>query len=400
MQIKFVDLAAQNREIIGRVERELEDIHSRSAYVGGAQVNSFENEFAQFVGTSHAVGVGSGTDALRLALLALGAGPGDEVLTVPMTFIATAAAIAQTGARPVFIDIDPDTCNMNVAALRRYLEAGRFNTPNGPRAIVPVHLYGLPAAMIELAEVARRHALKIVEDACQAHGARVNTPSGWVNAGSIGDMGCFSFYPGKNLGAWGEAGAVVTNNPDLAERINRLRDHGRTSHYAHQECGYNARLDAIQAAVLRAKLEKLHGWNLRRRHLAGIYRQALAGSSLRPISEPEGMESCYHLFVVRSEKRDRIREALLTKQIECGIHYPVPLHLQPAFKALGYRAGDFPVAERAAGTVISLPMHPHLSDDDVHRIAKVAIEAAQRNRKSFAAEHSNLQTTCSLSPRT
>lgn len=361
MKVKFLDLAAQNREIHDRVIREFAAIHERTAYIGGAAVEDFEREFGEFLGVRHVVGVGSGTDALRLALLAAGIGPGDEVITVPMTFIATVAAIVQTGAQPVFVDIERDSCNISVARLEHYLGRGLWKVPNGPRAILPVHLYGLPAPMGKLRELAARYGLRLIEDACQAHGARVKVAERWMKAGAAGDAGCFSFYPGKNLGGWGEGGAFATNDDAMAAAVARLRDHGRASHSTHDALGYNARLDALQAAVLRAKLERLAEWNDRRRTLAARYRELLSRCDLILPHEPEGTESCYHLFVVRSPKRDAIRQLLLREEIECGIHYPVPLHLQPACGHLGYRIGDFPVSEEVASTVLSLPMHPHLS---------------------------------------
>jgi dTDP-4-amino-4,6-dideoxygalactose transaminase len=370
MPIKFLDLAAQNAEIRSRVDDEYERIHSTTSYIGGPQVAEFEARFAQYVGAKCAVGVGSGTDALRLALLAAGIGPGDEVITTPMTFIATAEAILQTGAAPVFVDIDPDTATISVEAVRRYLEAGAFKAPNGPRAIVPVHLYGLPAAMEPLLELAGRYQLAVIEDACQAHGARIHCGGGWKRAGALGTIGCFSFYPGKNLGAWGEAGAIVTDNQELAARVNLLRDHGRQSHYLHSDSGYNARLDTMQAAVLLAKLERLEEWNSRRRAIARRYCELLSGTGVQTPIEPEGAESCYHLFVIRSPQRDQIKEALTKAEIGCGIHYPVPLHLQPACAGLGYRQGDFPASERLADSVLSLPMHPHLTEREICAVAE------------------------------
>ena len=369
MPIKFLDLAAQNREIMPQVERGFEEIHEKTSYVGGPQVEAFENEFAAFLGARHVVSVASGTDALRLSLLALGIGAGDEVITTPMTFIATAEAIVQTGARPAFVDIDPNTGNLSVPDISRYLERGRFTTPNGPRAILPVHLYGLPAPMIELRDLAEACNLKVIEDACQAHGARIHHQGQSLNAGTIGTAGCFSFYPGKNLGAWGEGGAISTNDEELAAQVRTLRDHGRLSHYAHSAYGYNARLDTLQAAVLRPKLERLEEWNAQRRRLAALYREMLPADGLTLLSEPEGTESCYHLFVIRSDRRDAIRTALLQNQIECGIHYPVPLHLQPACRDLGYLQGDFPHAEKFADTVLSLPMHPFLTEREVKAVS-------------------------------
>jgi dTDP-4-amino-4,6-dideoxygalactose transaminase len=399
--IKFVDLAAQNAEIHDDVERSFARIHAQTAYIGGPAVRQFEEEFAAFLGVRHTVGVNSGTDALRLVLLALGVGPGDEVITTPMTFIATVEAIVQVGARPVFVDIDPQTCNLSVAAIRHYLEAGRFSTVNRPRVIMPVHLYGMPAAMGPITELAHEFGLRVVEDACQAHGARVVVERRWFHAGTVGVAGCFSFYPGKNLGTWGEAGAVATNDDELAEQVALLRDHGRISRYAHQTYGYNARLDAVQAAVLSAKLKRLEGWNARRREIADVYRELLSKAPL-PLwlpTEPADVESVYHLFVVRSPRRDALRSALLANEIECGIHYPVPLHIQPACRALGYRAGDFPESERVADAVLSLPMHPHLKQTELERVAQVVMHALMSDQSMFAGELYDHRAACLPPPR-
>jgi dTDP-4-amino-4,6-dideoxygalactose transaminase len=398
MQIKFADLVSQTAEIRERVERELVKIHLTASYVGGAQVKNFEDEFAAYLGVRHVISVANGTDALRLSLLAIGVGPGSEVLTTPMTFIATAAAIRQTGARPTLVDIDPETCNIDPNALRRYLVERRRRSPHGLRAIVPVHLYGLPAAMREIQQIAIEFGLRIVEDACQAHGASFHDGQRWRYAGTLGAAGCFSFYPGKNLGAWGDGGAVATDSDELAERVRLLRDHGRLSHYAHQDYGYNSRLDAIQAAVLRAKLERLADWNRRRREIAELYRELLDGANLVLPAEPEGSASAYHLFAIRSRRRDAIRQALLGGNIECGIHYPVPLHLQPACRDLGYRPGDFPVSERVADTELSLPMHPHLTDAEVRRVAETVIAAIRKPPTMFAGGHRRNPAVSALPP--
>jgi dTDP-4-amino-4,6-dideoxygalactose transaminase len=363
-------------------------IHSSTGYVGGDQVEAFEREFAEFLGVKRVIGVANGTDALRLALLALGIGPGDEVITVPMTFIATAASIVQTGARPRFVDIDPDSGNMSPRALRGLLESLPRNERRAVRAIVPVHLYGLPAPMVELKEIAAEFDLKVVEDACQAHGARVRTADGMAMAGTIGDAGCFSFYPSKNLGAWGDGGAVATNDDEVARRVAILANHGRLSHFAHEICGYNSRLDSIQAAVLRAKLEKLAEWNERRRVIALAYRELLAALDVQPIIEPEGTQSCFHLFVIRSTRRDAIRNALLQNDIQCGIHYPVPLHLQPALSYLGYRSGDFPSSEALADSTLSLPMHPHLNGLETLRTVETVATALMPSRERFTVQRS------------
>ncbi len=375
MAIKFLDLGAQDREIADRVGREFAALHATTSYVGGPAVAAFEREFASYLGVANVVGVSSGTDALRLALLALGIGPGDGVITVPMTFIATAEAIVQTGALPEFVDVDPLTCNMSPQALLRYLEAGRFRSPNGPRAIIPVDLYGLPCAIDQIMAIARRFKLVVVEDACQAHGAAVLTDRRWVKAGSRADAACFSFYPGKNLGAWGEGGAVALRDDRAAAVIARLRDHGRLSHYSHDMYGYNARLDTLQAGVLRAKLEHLDAWNRRRRDIAAHYGELLASSGLELPVEPAGFISCYHLFTIQSSRREALRAALAAADIGNGIHYPLPLHLQPACAGLGYRVGDFPVTEQIAQTTLSLPMHPHLTANEVETVAAVVNSA-------------------------
>ena len=373
MKVKFVDLEAQNAEIRAEAEALIEQIHSTTSYVGGQQVSSFERAFAEYIGVKHVIGISSGTDALRLSLVALGVRPGDLVITTPMTFIATIAAIVQAGARPVFVDVDPVTGNICTASVASYLKNHRRESI---RAILPVDLYGLQAPLPELRDIAAAYGLKLIEDACQAHGASILIDGSWKMAGAgTADAACFSFYPGKNLGAWGEGGAVATNDDELAESISRLRDHGRTSHYTHDLLGYNARLDTLQAAVLSAKLRRLPEWNQSRRQIAGLYRELLAETSLELPDEPEGFRSCYHLYVVRTRHRDALREALGAAGIACGIHYPIPLHLQPACKFLGYRRGDFPYAERLADTALSIPMHPHLSVGQVEYVADVIRQA-------------------------
>jgi dTDP-4-amino-4,6-dideoxygalactose transaminase len=295
-----------------------------------------------------------------------------------MTFIATLATIVQTGASPVFVDIDPVTRNICPWSVARYLK----NHQGEPiRAILPVDLYGLPAPLQELRELAEEHGLKLVEDACQAHGAGIRIHKDWKMAGgSLADAACFSFYPGKNLGGWGEGGAVATDNDELAETVLCMRDHGRTSHYTHDLLGYNARLDALQAGVLSAKLRRLPEWNRRRRQFAELYGELLLGADLDLPYEPDGYHSCYHLYVVQTQRRDKLLDALGKADIACGIHYPVPLHLQPACKFLGYRRGDFPCAERLADTAVSLPLHPHLSVAEVEYVADVILRAIPREK--------------------
>jgi dTDP-4-amino-4,6-dideoxygalactose transaminase len=361
----FVDLAAQHAEIRDSLLPEFERLLATGAFIGGEPVARFEAAFAAYCGVPHAIGVANGTDALHLALRALGVGPGDEVITVANTFVATVGAIAQAGARPVLVDPHPDTLLMDAAALDAVV------TP-ATRAVIPVHLYGRLVEMEPVARWCASRGVTLVEDAAQAHGAG----GGGRRAGAFGDAAGFSFYPAKNLGAAGDAGAVVTGRLDVAERLRRLRDHGQTERYHHAVIGVNSRLDALQAAVLAAKLPRLDAWNERRRALAAVYHERLAKvAGVEPIAPPaDPARHVYHLFVVRAAERDRLRAALAARGIETGLHYPVPVHLQPAWRHLGHREGDFPVAETAARSVLSLPMYPHLDEDAVHRVCD-AVEA-------------------------
>jgi dTDP-4-amino-4,6-dideoxygalactose transaminase len=387
-KVPFLDLVTPHQELEAELLAVAKKAFSNAGFIGGPMVEDFEREFAAFCDTKYCVGVNSGTDALRFAFMAAGIGQGDIIVTVPHTFIATTEAISQAGAQIAFVDIDESTYTMDPEKLREYLETNcDFDSKtrklterrSGLRvaAIVPVHLYGQTADMDPIMELAAKYNLVVIEDACQAHGAEYfsKKENRWKKAGSIGLAAAFSFYPGKNLGAWGEGGAVATNDDELAAQIRTLRDHGRLSHYAHSAYGYNARLDTIQAAVLRPKLERLEEWNSRRRRLAAIYRDSLPHDGLTLLSEPEGSESCYHLFVIRSERRDVIRTALLREQIECGIHYPVPLHLQPACRDLGYTHGNFPHAEAMADSALSLPMHPFLTEREVMTVSQVVKHA-------------------------
>ncbi len=385
MRIKMVDLVAQNQELNDAIAERLVRLHQRAAYVGGAEVAEFEEKFAHYLGVRHVVGVGSGTDALRLALLAAGVGPGDGVITTPLTFIGTVEGIVQVGARPLFADVDPETANLSPNSVLEYLEGSLRHhvREHPPRAILPVHLYGMPASLTELRAIAERHNLVLIEDACQAHGARLRLDGQWVRAGSVGIAGCFSFYPGKNLGGWGDGGAVATNDEQVAKKVISLRDHGRISHYDHAQLGYNSRLDALQAAVLSAKLDRLDAWNRRRRALATLYRKLLSDCELELPKEPTDAEACYHLFTIRTHHRDQVRQALLDNGIECGIHYPIPLHLQPACRFLGYRAGDFPIAERIAKTTLSLPLHPHMTESDVAEVCEIVRSALDNHSKRY-----------------
>jgi dTDP-4-amino-4,6-dideoxygalactose transaminase len=381
MQVPFVDLRAQHAELRAAIEQAFARALDESDFVGGPTVAAFEEAFARFCGVRAAVGVASGTDALELALRAVGVGPGDVVVTVPNTFIATVEAFHQLGAQPRFVDIDPVTYTMDPELLRAYLAerctrdgvgvTRERDTGLRVAAIIPVHLYGLPADMAPILEVAAAYEIPVIEDACQAHGAAYRLPDGrWLAAGSMGRAAAFSFYPGKNLGALGEAGAVTTDDPALADRIRLLRDHGQRERYVHViPDGVNARLDAIQAAVLRLKLERLADWNERRRRVAAWYAEELAGSGLHLPVEPKGRRHVYHLYVVRVPRRERVRTALAERGVQTGLHYPIPLHRQPAFAYLEVGEGAYPRAERAAAEVLSLPMYPHLTREQVAYVA-------------------------------
>jgi len=360
MQIPNLDLKAHHGPMREELIAVIQEVIDNSAFAGGPYVARFEQDFAPFCGTSHAIGVGNGTDALWLTLLALGVGAGDEVITVPMTFIATAEAISFCGAKPVFVDIDERTYTMNPELLERAI------TPR-TKAIIPVHLFGQPADMDPILEIARRHGLHVVEDACQAHGAEYNGR----RAGSMGIAGCFSFYPGKNLGALGEAGAVVTNGDELKNKIQMLRDHGQAKKYYHAVIGWNGRMDGIQGAALRVKLKYLEQANEARRANARLYDQQLAGIQelVLPV-EAAYARHVYHLYVVRLPRRDQILQAMANRGIACAIHYPMPLHLQQAYQGLGYSKGSFPVAERCAEEVLSLPMYPELSAEQIRTVVR------------------------------
>jgi dTDP-4-amino-4,6-dideoxygalactose transaminase len=355
MRVPFLDLRAQHDPLRAELIAAFQEVVDSSAFAGGPFVARFEEDFAAFCGTSCAVGVGSGTEALWLALLARGIGPGDEVVTVPNSFLATAEAISFTGATPVFVDVDERTYTLDPARLEAAL------TPR-TRAVIPVHLYGQMADMDPIMEIAGRHGLFVLEDACQAHGAEYKGR----RAGSIGHAGAFSFYPGKNLGALGEAGAVTTGETALADRIKCLRDHGQARKYHHAFVGWNGRMDGIQAAALRIKLRHLARGNAARRAHAHRYDRLLSG--IEGVIAPFASESCshvYHLYVVRVAERDRILAALAQRGVACAIHYPTPIHLQGAYQSLGYGPGSFPVAESQAEELLSLPMFPELAPRQV-----------------------------------
>jgi dTDP-4-amino-4,6-dideoxygalactose transaminase len=368
MNVPFLDLVAHHAAIRPEIDAAIAAVIDRNAFAGGPFVAQFEQRFAAYCGTDHAVGVGSGTDALWLTLLALGVGPGDEVITVPSTFMATAEAITYTGAKPVFVDVDETTYNLNPALIKRAI------TPK-TRAILPVHLFGHPADMDPILEIARRHDLPVVEDACQAHGADYKGR----RTGSLGTAGCFSFYPGKNLGAFGEAGAITTSNPALADRLRMFRDHGQARKYHHDVIGWNARMDGIQAAVLDVKLNHLDRANDLRRQHADQYRERLINlvDVILPF-EAEYARHVFHVFALRVPDRDRVLRDLVERGVQCGIHYPVPVHLQTAYRHLGFGPESFPVAERCADEFLSLPMYPELTHTQVDAVCDALTEVVSR----------------------
>lgn len=372
--IPFVDLVGQYR----RHQRELDDamrsVLESAAFIGAPANKRFEEAFARFCGARHAVGVGNGTDALYLILRTIGIGSGDEVILPCNTFIATAEAVTLTGAKPVFVDVDERYCLLDYAAVERAI------TPK-TRAIVPVHLYGQIADMIELQKIADRHGLPIIEDAAQAHGAEENGR----RAGVFGRAAGFSFYPGKNLGAYGDAGAVVTNDGDLAERIRRLANHGRADKFGHEIPGVNSRLDGLQAAILEVKLRHLPIWTEERRARAARYTAMLEPISGVTIPRARAEKAhVFHLYVIRVRDRDGLKQRFTERNIQCGVHYPQPLHLLPAYRSLGYARGSFPVAERLASEIISLPMSPELTEEQQYRVVEVVREHASQQGGSIS----------------
>jgi len=355
MKVPFLNLKAQYDLIAQEVEQSLKEVFLSCAFSGGPYVERFEEEYAAFCGCKWAVGVGSGTEALWLALVGFGVSAGDEVITTPNSFIATAEAITLCGANPVFVDVNDNSFTMDPALLERAI------TPR-TKVIIPVHLFGQTADMDAIVAIAHKHGIAVLEDACQAHGAEYKGR----RAGSLSDAGCFSFYPGKNLGAYGEAGCVVTGDKQLANRIKMLRDHGQSRKYHHEVVGVNGRMDGIQAAILSVKLKHLNTWNSLRRAHASYYQKLLL--NVPAVSLPKEMpyaRHIYHVYAVRSTERERLRHALTASGIECGVHYPVPIHLQEAYAARREGAGSFPVAEVCAKELLSLPMFPELTEDQV-----------------------------------
>jgi len=373
--IPFLDLVSPHAELEQELTQVFQKALRTAGFIGGPMVEEFENAFSTFCDTKHAIGVNSGTDALRFALMACGVKNGDVVVTVPNTFIATTEAISQAGALPEFVDIDERTYNMDPAKLEEYLQKqcslesdGRLLSRRSGRpvtAIVPVHLYGQTVEMDAILELAERYRFVVIEDACQAHGAEYfsHRHNRWVKAGSMGRAAAFSFYPGKNLGACGEGGAATTNDGSVAETMKMLRDHGQAKKYYHDMEGYNGRLDAIQAGLLHVKLSHLAKWNEERRERAAVYQELLtaADCGVKPVYQPLWSKPVYHVYVVRTDDRQGLMTHLKNAGIGTAIHYPIPLHLQKAYRYLNYRAGDFPVSERVATEIVSLPMFPHLS---------------------------------------
>lgn len=358
--VAYLDLVAQMRPLRKEIDAAIAKTLDNCSFCLGPDVNQFEKDFARYCGAEHCVAFNSGTSALHVALLLLNVKAGDEVITTPCTFVATSWAISYVGAKPVYVDIDDATFNLNPKLVERAITSRT-------KAVLPVHLYGLPFDIDPILEVCGRHNLPLVEDAAQAHGAKYKGKT----IGTFGEISCFSFYPGKNLGAYGEGGALVTNNAAFAARARALREHGSTQRYYHDEVGYNYRMEGIQGAVLGIKLKHLNSWTEGRRRVANLYSELLAGTPLKLPREPEKVQSAWHLYVVRHPRRDELKKHLEANHIGCALHYPLPLHLQKAYSYLGHKAGDFPVAEKAARECLSLPIYPELTDAQVHRVADV-----------------------------
>jgi dTDP-4-amino-4,6-dideoxygalactose transaminase len=351
MKIELCDLKAQYAAIQPEIDDAIRSVLTNTNFIQGKEVRLLEEEFAAFCGARFGVAASSGTDALHLALLAMGVGPGDEVITTTHTFTATAEAVYHCGAKPVFVDIDPLTFNIDTSKIEERITSRT-------KVIMPVHLYGQPADMDPILEVASRHGIQVLEDACQAHGAEY----GGKRVGSLATAACFSFYPGKNLGAYGDAGMIVTNDQKLAQWCAMMADHGRTEKYSHSHIGYGKRMDTLQAAVLRVKLRHLEEWTQARREAVADYNRLLSGLVETPY-EPVWAKAVYHQYVIRVPERDQIFKRMREAGVGVGIHYPIPLHLQPAYAPLGHHVGDFPEAERAANSVLSLPLYPEMTGE-------------------------------------
>ncbi|OHB77564.1 MAG: transcriptional regulator [Planctomycetes bacterium RBG_16_55_9] len=363
MQVPFLDLKAQYKTIKDEVRRAIDDVCESQAFALGPAVAKFEEEITGYCGVKHAIGISSGTDALLASLMALDVKPGDEVITTPFTFFATAGSVVRVGAKPVFVDVDPDSYNIDPAGIEERIT-------KRTRAIIPVHLFGQLARMKPIMEIARRHNLFVIEDAAQAIGASRDG----VKAGSFGDCGCFSFYPTKNLGAFGDGGMVTTNNDGLAEQLRVLRDHGQNPRYFYKIIGGNFRLDGVQGAVLNVKLKSLDRWNEQRRRHAALYDRLFAGSPVKTPKTDENNVCIYHQYTVTAPERDRLQQFLTENGIGSAVFYPKPLHLQDCFRDLGYRQGDMPVAERLCDEVLSLPVYPELSREQVEYVARTVLK--------------------------
>jgi dTDP-4-amino-4,6-dideoxygalactose transaminase len=372
MPVPYFDLKAQYAGMRDEILAALDRVCQGASFILGEEVAAFEKEFAAYCETEYCVALNSGTSALHLALLAIGVQAGDEVITTANTFIATAEAIAYTGARPVFVDIDPATANIDPHRIEQAITSRT-------KAIIPVHLYGRPAELGPILEIARNHGLAVIEDACQAHGARYCGK----RVGGIGAAAAFSFYPGKNLGAYGEGGALTTNDERIASLARSLRDHGQTSRYFHDYLGYNYRMDGFQGAVLRIKMKRLEEWTAKRRRFAGLYREILSGSGIGIPRDDPRSESVYHLFVVYVENRDSIRVQLQGRGVQTAIHYPRPVHLQKPFAALGYHAGSFPLTERACDQALSLPLFPEMTEEQVRCVGETLLDTVGQNTSAL-----------------
>jgi dTDP-4-amino-4,6-dideoxygalactose transaminase len=373
IKVAYLDLRSQYQSIKPEIDGAIARVLESGQFVLGCEVEEFEREFAAYCGASECIALNSGTSALHLALLAAGVGPEDEVITVPFTFVASVAAIAYTGARPVLVDINPQSFTIDVSAIESAI------TPR-TKAILVVHLYGQAADMDPIMEIARRRGLVVIEDAAQAHSAKYKGRP----VGCIGDLACFSFYPGKNLGAYGEGGAVTTSKPEYARTIRMLRDWGQDSKYHHVLRGFNYRMEAFQGAILRVKLRHLEQWTEARRSLAGQYNELLGESGVERPKEMSWARHVYHVYTLRSQDRDALRAALQEDGIQTGVHYPLPVHLQPAYADLGYRRGAFPQAEAAADQVLSIPLYPELSPHAVAEVATAVNKAATRKVQTVA----------------
>ncbi|HEV3278034.1 MAG TPA: DegT/DnrJ/EryC1/StrS family aminotransferase [Terriglobia bacterium] len=367
MNVPYFDLKAQYAHLREDILLAVDRVCQGASFILGDEVSLFEREFAEYCEAGYCVAVNSGTSALHLALLSVGVQPGDEVITTANTFIATAEAISYTGAKPVFVDIDPCTANIDPALIEDAI------TPR-TKAILPVHLYGRPADLDPIMEIAARHGVAVLEDACQAHGARYKGK----RVGSLGRAAAFSFYPGKNLGAYGEGGALTTNDAQIAEFARAMRDHGQSQRYFHDFVGYNYRMDGFQGAVLRVKLKRLDDWTARRRELADLYRELLSDVALDLPQDDPASDCVYHLFVAYVDERERVREALQSCGVQTAVHYPRPVHLQKAYAALGYGPGSLPYTERASDRCLSLPLFPEMTSDQVRFAAEAVAEAVEQ----------------------